>query len=84
VGHTVRFYEAFVATLAHFNLKGVDLVEEGEVNASQISRFRQGGNLRIQSVEKIMATLPPEAQVYMLKLLIMNVESQQTHHDKDS
>jgi hypothetical protein len=28
--------------------------------------------------------LPPEAQVYMLKLLIMNVESQQTHHDKDS
>jgi hypothetical protein len=80
----VRFYEAFAATLAHFNLKAVNLVEDGEVDASQISRFRQGGNLRIQSVERIMAALPPEAQVYMMKLLIMDVEDQRTRHDKDN
>lgn len=70
----MRFYEAFAATLAHFNLKGIDLAEMGDVDPSQISRFRQGGNLRIQSVEKIMAALPPEAQVYMLNLLALAVK----------
>lgn len=52
-----------------FDLSGADLAESSGVSMSQISRFRGGQNLRIESLEKLLNAMPEEAREYMLSLV---------------
>ncbi len=65
----MRFSEAFRETLFRFGLKQADLAERSGLTPTQISKFRNGENLRIDSVERILAALPDEAREYMIFLV---------------
>jgi transcriptional regulator with XRE-family HTH domain len=65
----MRFSEAFRETMFRFGLTGIDIAEKSGLTPTQVSRFRSGANLRIDSVERILAVLPPEAREYMLMLV---------------
>ena len=58
-----------------FDLKGNELAKKSGVTEKQISRFRNGENLRIDSVEKLMDAMPPEAKEYMLILVASDREA---------
>lgn len=63
------FSQAFKMTLFRFDLNGSDIAERSGLTSAQISNFRNGKNLRIDSVERILKTLPEEARAYMLHLV---------------
>jgi transcriptional regulator with XRE-family HTH domain len=65
----MRFSEAFRETMFRFRLKGVEVAMKSGLTPSQISSFQNGGNLRIDSVEKILEALPLQAKSYMLSLV---------------
>lgn len=65
----MKFAEAFRQTMFHFNLSGVEIADKSGMSAAQISNFRHGKNLRIDTLERILNALPPEAKVYMLNLV---------------
>jgi hypothetical protein len=65
----MRFSEAFRETMFRFKLKGIEIAKNSQLTPNQISTFQNGGNLRIDSVEKILAALPKKAKAYMLKLV---------------
>lgn len=65
----MKFAEAFRQTMFYFNLSGVEIAEKSGMSAAQISNFRHGKNLRIDTLERILNALPPEAKVYMLNLV---------------
>lgn len=66
----MKFSVAFRETLFRFNIKGVDLAERSGLTPTQISKFRNGENLRIDSVERILEALPDGAREYMLMLVL--------------
>ncbi|MDX2215257.1 MAG: helix-turn-helix transcriptional regulator [Oculatellaceae cyanobacterium bins.114] len=70
----MRFSDAFRETLFRFSLKGSDLAAKSGLTTTQISKFRRGENLRIDSVEKILDALPVEAREYMLMLVLQQPE----------
>jgi hypothetical protein len=39
---------------------------------AKISTFRNGGNIRIDTLEKILAAMPQEAREYLLSLVAVN------------
>jgi transcriptional regulator with XRE-family HTH domain len=53
-----------------FSLKGNELAKRSGLTETQISDFRNGKNLRMDSVEKILKALSPEAREYMLILVL--------------
>ncbi len=65
----MRFSEAFQETMFRFKLKGTDLAEQSGLTPTQISDFRNGKNLRIDSVEKLLDAMPRDARLYMLQLV---------------
>ncbi len=65
----MRFSEAFQETMFRFKLKGTDLAEQSGLTPTQISDFRHGKNLRIDSVEKLLDAMPKDARIYMLRLV---------------
>lgn len=65
----MRFSEAFQETMFRFKLKGTDLAEQSGLTPTQISDFRHGKNLRIDSVEKLLDAMPKDARLYMLGLV---------------
>lgn len=71
----VKFSEAFREVMFRFNLKGNEIAEKSGLTTTQISKFRNGENLRIDSVEKILEALPSEAREYMLILVAQNREA---------
>jgi transcriptional regulator with XRE-family HTH domain len=71
----VKFSEAFRETLFRFNIRGDELAARSGVTATQISKFRNGGNLRIDSVEKLLDALPDEARDYLLLLVATKREA---------
>ncbi|MGF1566867.1 MAG: helix-turn-helix domain-containing protein [Nodosilinea sp.] len=52
-----------------YDLSGADLAETSGVSMSQISRFRGGLNVRVDTLEHLLAAMPPEAREYMLSLV---------------
>lgn len=71
----MKFSEAFRETLFRFNLKGADLAQASGLTPTQISKFRNGENLRIDSVERILEALPDEAREYLLVLVAQRREA---------
>jgi transcriptional regulator with XRE-family HTH domain len=71
----MKFSEAFRETLFRFDIRGDELAAASGVTATQISKFRNGGNLRIDSVEKLLDALPDEARSYLLLLVAQRREA---------
>jgi transcriptional regulator with XRE-family HTH domain len=71
----MKFSDAFRETLFRFNIKGADLAEKSGLTPTQVSKFRNGENLRIDSVERILEALPDEAREYMLLLVAQTREA---------
>lgn len=65
----MKFSDAFKETMFRFKLTGAELSHRSGVTRGQISQFRNGKNLRIDSVERIIEALPQEAKIYMLFLV---------------
>lgn len=65
----MKFSEAFKETMFRFDLKGVDIAERSGLTAAQVSDFRNGKNLRIDSVERLLEALPSDARLYLLSLV---------------
>lgn len=68
-GLRMKFSEAFRETMFRFDLTGVELSERSGLTQTQISDLRNGKNLRIDSVDKIVAVLDQRALEYMLLLV---------------
>jgi transcriptional regulator with XRE-family HTH domain len=64
------FSEAFKETMFRFSLSGAEISEKSGLTPSQISNFRNGHNLRVDSVEKLLAAMPPEARKFMVLMVI--------------
>ena len=71
----MKFAEAFRETMFRYNLQGKDLAIKSGLTETQISRFRNGDNLRIDSIEKLLAVMPTEAREYMLLLVLQDREA---------
>jgi transcriptional regulator with XRE-family HTH domain len=71
----MKFSEAFRETLFRYSIKGSDLAHKSGLTTTQISKFRNGENLRIDSVEKILEALPEEAREYMMLLVLQKREA---------
>ena len=71
----MKFSEAFRETLFRFGLKSIDIAEQSGLTTGEISQFRNGKNLRMDSVERILEVLSPDARLYMLKLVARNEPS---------
>lgn len=72
----MRLSDAFAATLFRFRqeFKAVDLAEASGVSRNQISSFQRGGNLRSDSIDRLIEALEqlnPAAKAYMIGLLAM-------------
>lgn len=73
----MRFSEAFNETMNRFGLKGSEIAQNTGLTNAQVSNFRKGHNLRIDSVERILAALPREARDYMLLLVGLDADAQE-------
>jgi transcriptional regulator with XRE-family HTH domain len=71
----MKFSEAFRETMFRFELTGTEISEKSGLTPTQISKFRKGENLRIDSVERILAALPLEAREYMMMLVLQQREA---------
>ena len=65
----MKFSEAFNETMFRFGLKGTDLAARSGLTETQISQFRNGKNLRVDSLEKILAALTSDQRDYLLGLV---------------
>lgn len=65
----MRFSDAFKETVFRFDLKGAEIAARSGLTEAQVSHFKRGNNLRIDSVEKILDALPLEARLFMLGLV---------------
>lgn len=65
----VRFSEAFKETMFRFDLTGAEIAERSGLTTAQISQFRNGRNIRIDNLERILAALPLNAREYLFSLV---------------
>lgn len=54
-----------------FDLSGVEIAKRSGLTPAQVSNFRNGHNLRIDSVERILQAMPAEARQFMLSLVAL-------------
>lgn len=71
----MKFSEAFRETMFRFELTGAEVAQKSGLTPTQVSKFRNGENLRIDSVEKILEVLPEEAKEYMMLLVLQQREA---------
>ena len=69
----MKFADAFRETMFRYNLTGNKLAAESGLTEMQISKFRNGGELRTDSLEKLLEALPIEAREYMMGLVLSHV-----------
>ncbi len=65
----MNFSDAFKETLFRFDLKGAEIAARSGLTTAQVSQFRQGKNIRTDSLEKVLAALSPDARRFMLDLV---------------
>jgi len=63
------FHDAFKETLSRFDLKGVDLARESGLSVMRISQFKNGQNIRVDNLQRLLEAMPPEAKKFMLLLV---------------
>jgi transcriptional regulator with XRE-family HTH domain len=69
------FSEAFKETMFRFKLSGAEIAEKSGLTPSQISNFRNGHNLRVDSVEKLLAAMPPDARKFMVLFVVEDTDN---------
>lgn len=67
----MRLCDAFAETLFRFRqeFKAIDVAEASGLSANQLSSFQRGGNLRSDSIDRLLDALlqlNPESKLYML------------------
>lgn len=80
----MRFANAFQETLFRFRLKGAEIAERSGLPPTRISEFRNGKNIRIDNLEKILKALPREARVYLLNLVAQDDPSEDEAEGKEN
>lgn len=58
-----------------YGLTGADLAEKSGITATQISKFRNGADLRTDSLEKLLSAMPEDAREYMMLLVLQKREA---------
>lgn len=74
----MRLSDAFRETMFRFRLKGINVAEASGLSPNQISSFQNGGNLRSDSIDKLLVALnrlQPGSVEYMLSLVIAGNET---------
>jgi DNA-binding Xre family transcriptional regulator len=66
---SLTFSQAFRETMFRFDLKGVDIANRAGVKPGQVSTLRNGGNLTLETFEKIINALPHDARNHLFHLL---------------
>ena len=66
----MKFADAFRETMFRFNLTGNKLATESGLTKMQVSKFRNGGDIRTDSLDKLIEALSPEAREYMMSLVL--------------
>ena len=66
----VKLSEAFKETMFRYGLVAKQLAAQSRLNEGQISQFRNGGHLRSDSLDRLIAAMPIEARQYMLHLVV--------------
>ena len=75
----MRLSDAFAETLFRYRdvFKAVDIAEKSGLSPNQISSFQRGGNLRSDSIDRILdalESLEPGAKTHMLSLVAGNTK----------
>lgn len=63
------FCNAFNETLRRFDIKAVDLARESGLSMQRMSEFKNGFNVRIDTLQKVLEAMPQEAKRFMLLLV---------------
>ncbi|WOD37254.1 hypothetical protein [Nodosilinea sp. E11] len=63
------FYVAFNKTLNRFDLKAIDLARKTDLSMQRVSQFKDGFNVRVDTLQKLLEVMPQEAKRYMLTLV---------------
>ena len=71
----MKFNDAFKETLFRFNVTGRDLAAQSGLTVQQISKFRNGSEVRTETLEKLIEALTPEARQYFMSLVLSDKES---------
>lgn len=58
-----------------YGLTGSDLAEKSGMTTAQISKFRNGSELRTHSLEKLIDSMPEDAREYMMLLVLQKREA---------
>ena len=58
-----------------YGLTGADLAEKSGLTTAQVSKFRNGGEIRTDSLEKLLASMPDDAREYMMLLVLQQREA---------
>ena len=66
----MKFADAFRETLFRFNVTGRDLAAQTGLTVQQISKFRNGAEIRTDTLERLIEALSPEAREYMMSLVL--------------
>lgn len=63
------FHDAFKETLSRFDLDVVDLARATGLSVIRIGQFKNGQNIRIDNLQRLLEAMPPEAKKFMLLLV---------------
>ncbi|OKH43456.1 hypothetical protein NIES30_24920 [Phormidium tenue NIES-30] len=66
---SMKFSTAFREAMFRYELRGSDLAKRSGVTNAQISRFKSGQNINVDTMEKLLDVMPQEAREYMLTLV---------------
>jgi predicted transcriptional regulator len=69
MNNPMNFSSACCQTLEHFNLNSADLCQRSGVSLSRFSNFKTGFNIRVDTLESLLAAMPQEAREYMVLLV---------------
>lgn len=74
--------EALNITFEVFKIKAADIAETSGVRASQISRFRNGRDIYVSTLDALVDALPPLARTYYFALRLQgSPEAEKNHLD---
>jgi DNA-binding Xre family transcriptional regulator len=66
----MKFADAFRETLFRFNVTGRDLAAQSGLTVQQISKFKNGAEIRTDTLEKLLEAMSPEAREYFMGLVL--------------
>lgn len=68
----MKYQDALDETMKAFKITAVEISRLSGVGENHISRFRHGQNVTIETMEKVICSLPPAARSYFYGLLLVD------------